>query len=71
MERQQVTVGEAAELLGTTRQKVRRLILKGVLPATQGTIDARQKLIPVEAIRALLEREGRALTALGEEKGDE
>lgn len=40
-----VTVQEAAERLGVSRQKVWRLIADGTLPAHADVLDRRQKLI--------------------------
>jgi excisionase family DNA binding protein len=53
-----VMVTEAAEMLGVTKEKVARLIKKGVLNAEPSTLDARRKLIPRVQVEAILARDG-------------
>jgi excisionase family DNA binding protein len=55
-----VTVTEAAELLGTSKEKVARLVRQGVLTARRSTLDARRRLIPRTEIEELLRAEGHA-----------
>lgn len=48
-----LTVQEAAKYLGTTRQKVSRLIARGVLTTEENPLDTRQKLISREQLERL------------------
>jgi excisionase family DNA binding protein len=59
MERDTVTVKEAAEILGTTKEKVARLVKQGILSSEVGVIDARRHLIPRAQLERLLSKEGR------------
>jgi excisionase family DNA binding protein len=60
MEGDKVMVTEAAEMLGVTKEKVARLIKKGVLTAEPSLLDARRKLIPRVQVEAILAKEGHA-----------
>ena len=61
-----VTVTEAAELLGTSKEKIARLVRQGVLTARRSTLDARRRLIPRSEIEELLRAEGRTSGDEGE-----
>jgi len=52
-----VTSREAAESLGTTRQRIAELVREGALPAVRLGKKGRWR-IPEDAIRRLAEREG-------------
>jgi excisionase family DNA binding protein len=54
-----LSIGEAATLLGVSRNKVVRLIKEGVLPAEDSILDKRRKRIPRSAVLDILKREGR------------
>jgi len=54
-----LSIGEAAALLGVSRNKVVRLIKEGVLPAEDSILDKRRKRIPRAAVLDILKREGR------------
>jgi excisionase family DNA binding protein len=60
VEGDKVMVTEAAEMLGVTKEKVARLIKKGVLTAEPSMLDARRKLIPRVQVEAILANEGHA-----------
>jgi len=54
-----VTMTEAAQLLGTTREKVARLVRQGVLTSRPSVLDARRRLIPRTEVEGILNSEGR------------
>jgi excisionase family DNA binding protein len=53
-----VTIREAAGLLGVSRTKVWYMVRRGELPAYPDPLDRRQRLVPVESLRAILEQRG-------------
>jgi len=61
----QVTVKEAAQLLGTTKEKVARLVRQGVLTSRPSVLDARRRLIPLAELERILEAEGRHVSVQG------
>jgi excisionase family DNA binding protein len=54
-----VTIGEAAALLGVSRQKLGRMVRDGVLSARPSRLDARERLIPRHEVEGILRDEGR------------
>lgn len=54
-----VTVTEAARLLGTTNERIARLIKRGVLTSRVSNLDRRRRLIPREQVERILQEEGR------------
>ena len=67
MKRDEVTIQEASEILGVSREKVRRMIQAGQLHARQSVLDQRQKLIARREIDAILEAEQKARRDLTEQ----
>jgi excisionase family DNA binding protein len=59
MEGDMVSVAEAARMLGTTKEKIARLVKQGILTSRPSLIDGRQRLIPRSQVEAILSREGR------------
>lgn len=57
-ERETVTVSEAARLLGTTNERIARLIKRGVLTSRVSNLDRRRRLIPREEVERILHEEG-------------
>jgi excisionase family DNA binding protein len=55
-----VTVTEAAAMLGVRKEKVARLVKKGILTSRPSILDARCRLIPREQVERILAEEGRA-----------
>ena len=53
-----MTVKQAADYLGTNRQKISTLIKRGVLTPLGNPMDTRQKLIPVEQIEKMKQFQG-------------
>jgi excisionase family DNA binding protein len=53
-----VTVTEAAQMLGTTKERIARLIRRGVLTSRASDLDRRRRLIPREEIERILREEG-------------
>ena len=49
-----LTIGEAAELLGVDRRRIRQLIQRGRLAATENPLDLREKLVSRSEVEALL-----------------
>ncbi|MBV9281575.1 MAG: helix-turn-helix domain-containing protein, partial [Chloroflexi bacterium] len=60
-----VTVTEAAAMLGVRKEKVARLVKKGILTSRPSILDARCRLIPREQVERILAEEGRVATARG------
>lgn len=52
-----VTVGEAARMLGTTKERIARLIAKGVLTSQPSRLDRRRTLIPRAEVEGILREE--------------
>lgn len=50
VENDTVTVTEAARMLGTTDERVVRLIKRGILTSRMGVVDRRRRLIPREEV---------------------
>lgn len=48
-----MTVQEAAKYLGTTRQKMSRLIARGFIATSTNPLDTRQRLISMEQLESL------------------
>ncbi len=53
-----VTVTEAARLLGTTNERIARLVKRGVLTSRVSNLDRRRRLIPREEVERILQEEG-------------
>jgi excisionase family DNA binding protein len=53
-----VSVTEAARLLGTTNERIARLIKHGVLTSRVSNLDRRRRLIPREEVERILREEG-------------
>lgn len=53
-----VTVTEAARMLGTTNERITRLIQCGVLTSWQSKLDRRRRLIPRADVEQILREEG-------------
>lgn len=53
-----VTVTEAARMLGTTNERIARLIKRGILTSRMGVLDRRRRLIPREEVERILREEG-------------
>ncbi len=51
---EKLTVEEAATYLKTTRQRIGRLIRRGVLIPEASHIDSRKKLIPIEQLNKIM-----------------
>jgi excisionase family DNA binding protein len=58
MEKKNLTVQEAADMLNVRRERIWKLMNDGVLTAHPSRLDGRQKLIPREQVEALLLEEG-------------
>jgi excisionase family DNA binding protein len=58
-EHDKVTVGQAAAMLGVTKEKIHRLVKKGELSTERSKIDARRTLIPRAQIEAILDQDSR------------
>lgn len=56
-DRETVTVTEAARLLGTTNERIARLIKRGVLTSRVSNLDRRRRLIPREEVERILHEE--------------
>jgi excisionase family DNA binding protein len=61
MEGDMVTVTEAAQMLGTTKEKIARLVKQGVLTVRPSIVDGRRRLIPRAQIERILREEGRPI----------
>jgi excisionase family DNA binding protein len=59
MEQDTLTVNEAAQLLGTTKEKIARLVRQGVLTSRVSVVDARRRLIPRAEVERILRDEAR------------
>jgi excisionase family DNA binding protein len=53
-----VTVTEAARMLGVRKEKIARLVKKGVLTSRPSIVDARRRLIPRGQVEKIVEEEG-------------
>ena len=53
-----VTVTEAARMLGTTHERIARLIKRGILTSRQSDLDRRRRLIPRAQVERILQEEG-------------
>lgn len=49
-----LTIGEAAELLGVDRRRIRQIIQRGQMVATENPLDLREELVSREQDEALL-----------------
>lgn len=61
MEGDMVTVNEAAQMLGTSKEKIARLVKQGVLTSRSSIVDRRRRLIPRAQIERILREDGRGL----------
>jgi excisionase family DNA binding protein len=68
-ERDYVTVGEAARMLGVRKEKIARLVKQGVLTSKPSIVDARRRLIPRNQLEEILEEEGANQPASPREDG--
>ena len=57
-EHDMVTVTEAARLLGTTNERIARLVKRGVLTSRVSNLDRRRRLIPRTDVERILQEEG-------------
>jgi excisionase family DNA binding protein len=71
MDSEMVTVKEAARILGTTKEKVARLVKQGILTSRPSTIDARRRLIPRIQVERILRGEGRLQSSSPDMNGSE
>lgn len=53
-----VTVTEAARMLGTTNERIARLIKSGILSSRGSALDRRRRLIPRAQVEQILREEG-------------
>ena len=58
MEKKNLTVQEAADMLNVRRERIWKLMNEGLLTAHPSKLDGRQKLIPREQVEALFLEEG-------------
>jgi excisionase family DNA binding protein len=56
-----VTVTEAARMLGSTSDRITRLIKRGILTSRTSNLDRRRRLIPREQVEQILREEGNKL----------
>ena len=53
-----ITVSEAARLLGTTNERIARLVKRGVLTSRVSNLDRRRRLISRQEVERILQEEG-------------
>jgi excisionase family DNA binding protein len=58
LEKEKLTVQEAATVLNVRRERIWKLISEGILIAEPSRVDGRRKVIPREQVEALLLEEG-------------
>ena len=58
VEKKNLTVQEAADVLNVRRERIWKLLVDGVLTAVPSKLDGRRKLIPREQVERLLLEEG-------------
>lgn len=52
-----VTVSEAARILGTTNERIARLVKRGILTSRVSNLDRRRRLIPRKEVERILQQE--------------
>ena len=68
MNEEWVTIQEAAKRLKVGRNKISRLISRGVIKTKDNPLDARVKLVDLNELRAIFEQFG---PRMGDEQGDD